>query len=138
MFQRETKPTSRIDILIGKSASIQGDIAFAGGLHLDGRVAGNVRADGQPSSALSVSDAGCIEGSVDVPNVSLDGTVKGDIRASGRVVLGASANVQGDVHYGSIETAFGAQIRGKLVPIVPPSPPIPTPVAQQQKAKAAP
>ena len=135
MFQRDPKPTNRIDILIGKSACIQGDIDFAGGLHLDGRVAGNVRADGQPSSALSVSDAGCIEGSVDVPNVSLDGTVKGDIRASGRVVLGASANVEGDVHYGSIETAFGAQIRGRLVPILPVPPP---PVAVQKKPEAAP
>jgi cytoskeletal protein CcmA (bactofilin family) len=136
MFQRDTKPTNRIDILIGKSASIQGDIDFAGGLHLDGRVAGNVTADSQPSSALSVSDAGCIEGSVVVPNVSLDGTVKGDIHASGRVVLGSSANVQGDVHYGSIETSFGAQIRGRLVPI----PPAPSkePVAPQQPSEPAP
>jgi cytoskeletal protein CcmA (bactofilin family) len=138
MFQSDTKPTNRVDILIGKSARIQGDIDFAGGLHLDGRVAGNVRADGQPSSALSVSDAGCIEGSVTVPNVSLDGTVKGDIHASGRVVLGSSANVQGDVHYGSIETAFGAQIRGKLIPIVPPPPPVKRSVATQNPAKPAP
>jgi cytoskeletal protein CcmA (bactofilin family) len=52
------------------------------------------------------------------------------------VVLGSSANVQGDVHYGSIETAFGAQIRGKLVPIVPA--PAPAPVATQQSTESAP
>ena len=115
MFGRDGK-NARIDILIGKTASIQGDIDFTGGLHLDGRVTGHVRADAASGSTLSVSEGGCIEGSVEVPNVILNGTVKGDIRALERVVLGASAKVQGNVHYGVIESAIGAEIAGKLVP----------------------
>jgi cytoskeletal protein CcmA (bactofilin family) len=31
-------------------------------------------------------------------------------------VLGAKARVQGNVHYGAIEMALGAEIVGKLVP----------------------
>jgi len=116
MFGRDAK-NSRIDILIGKTAAIQGDIDFSGGLHLDGRVTGHVRAQGASGSTLSVSEGGCIEGSVEVPNVMLNGTVKGDIRASERVVLGASAKVQGNVYYGVIESAIGAEIAGKLVPV---------------------
>ncbi len=119
MFGRSSKPPTRIDILIGKTARVNGDLDFSGGLHLDGSVTGNVRAEGEEPSTLSVSELGCIEGSVDVPNVVLNGTVKGDIHATERVVLGASARVQGNVYYGMIETAMGAEISGNLVPLPP-------------------
>ncbi|HUK00990.1 MAG TPA: polymer-forming cytoskeletal protein [Steroidobacteraceae bacterium] len=117
MFGRDPVATNRFDILIGKTARIQGDVDFTGGLHLDGRVTGSVRAVDTQHSTLSVSETGCIEGSVEVPNVVLNGIVKGDIRALGRVVLGAAAKVQGNVHYGVIETALGAEIQGRLVPL---------------------
>ncbi|MEP7243572.1 MAG: polymer-forming cytoskeletal protein [Gammaproteobacteria bacterium] len=117
MFGRDTKPSARIDTLIGKAASVQGDVEFAGGLHLDGRVAGNVRAEGDDAATLSVSEHGSIEGSVEAANVVLNGSVRGDIRASARLVLGATARVYGNVHYGVIEMTLGAEIKGKLVPL---------------------
>ena len=46
----------------------------------------------------------------------LNGRVNGDIMATERVVLGAKARVRGDVHYGVIEMAQGAEISGRLVP----------------------
>lgn len=116
MFSRESKRANAVDILIGKTATIRGDIDFAGGLHLDGRVAGHVRADPDPGSTISVSETGWIEGSAQAADVILNGTVRGDIVASGRVVLGPRAKVHGDVHYGVIETALGAEILGRLVP----------------------
>ena len=116
MFSRDSKSNSRIDTLVGKSAQVQGDVEFAGGLHLDGRIAGNVRSD-DATATLSVSETGSIEGSVDVPNVMLNGTVTGDIFARVRVVLGANARVQGNVHYGIIEMTLGAEIKGKLMPL---------------------
>jgi cytoskeletal protein CcmA (bactofilin family) len=121
MFGREAKLRNpRIDTLLGKEARIQGDLDFSGGLHLDGHVAGNVRAPEGSASTLSVSEHGCIEGGVAVPTVVLNGTVKGDIHARARLVLGAQAKVQGNVHYGVIEMALGAEIRGKLMQLPPP------------------
>jgi cytoskeletal protein CcmA (bactofilin family) len=117
MFGRDSKTNARIDTLVGKSARVQGDVEFTGGLHLDGRVAGNVRADGDLTATLSVSETGSIEGSVEVPNVMLNGTVTGDILARDRVFLGAKARVQGNVHYGIIEMTLGAEIKGKLMPL---------------------
>jgi len=114
MFNRDSKPL-RIDTLIARSVRVNGDIEFAGGLHLDGHVAGGVRADPQSPASLSVSDTGSIEGSVDVTDLVLHGTVRGDIVARGRVVLGASARVEGNMYYGVIEMTLGAQITGKLV-----------------------
>jgi cytoskeletal protein CcmA (bactofilin family) len=100
--------------LIGPKTKINGDVEFAGGFHLDGQINGNVRATGS-GAVLSVSEQGCIEGSVEVPSVVLNGVVKGDIVASERVELGAKARVHGNVHYTMLETSIGAQINGKLI-----------------------
>jgi cytoskeletal protein CcmA (bactofilin family) len=113
MFNRDTKQ-ARIDTLIGKASRVHGDLEFAGGLHLDGSIAGNVRADPSQDSSLSISETGSIEGNVEAENVMLNGAVKGDILARQRVVLGATARVQGNVYYGVIEMTLGAQIMGKL------------------------
>jgi cytoskeletal protein CcmA (bactofilin family) len=124
MFTRDSRP-ARIDTLIGKSAHVQGDIEFDGGLHLDGHIAGSVRAVRSAAareSTLSVSESGSIEGAVQVPNVMLEGRVKGDIHARERVVLGATARVEGNVYYGVIEMTLGAQIMGKLVRLEPEAP----------------
>src|SRR5882757_2202082 len=113
MFSRDTKQ-ARIDTLIGKASRVHGDLEFAGGLHLDGSIAGNVRAEPVEGSSLSISETGFIEGNVEAGNVMLNGTVRGDIVARERVVLGATARVQGNVYYGIIEMTLGAQIMGKL------------------------
>ncbi len=113
MFNRDTKQ-ARIDTLIGKASRVHGDLEFAGGLHLDGSIAGNVRADPSEGSSLSISETGSIEGNVEAGNVMLNGSVRGDILARERVVLGATAKVQGNVYYGVIEMTLGAQIMGKL------------------------
>ena len=122
MFTRDSRP-ARIDTLIGKAARVHGDVEFQGGLHLDGHIGGGVRSGGAPDATLSVSTTGSIEGPVEVPNVMLEGTVKGDIRARGRVVLAATARVEGNVYYGVIEMALGAQIMGKVVRLAPEAPP---------------
>lgn len=116
MFSRD-KQTARIDTLIGKASRVHGGMEFAGGLHLDGSVEGDVRADPVEGSSLSVSETGSIDGNVEVGNLMLNGAVRGDIVARGRVVLGATARVQGNVYYGVIEMTLGAQIMGKLTRI---------------------
>jgi cytoskeletal protein CcmA (bactofilin family) len=117
MFSRDSR-APRIDTLIGKAARVRGDVEFQGGLHLDGHIAGSVSA-ADADATLSVSETGSIEGPVQVPNVLLEGSVKGDIRARERVVLGATAKVEGNVYYGIIEMSLGAQIMGKLVRLKP-------------------
>ena len=126
MFTRDSKPP-RIDTLIGKTSRVRGDVEFQGGMHLDGQVQGAVRSDGAPGSSLSVSESGFIDGPVEVPNVLLAGSVRGDIHARERLVLGATAKVEGNVYYGVIEMTLGAQIVGKLVRLEPqaaPAPPV--------------
>jgi len=122
MFTRDSRQ-ARIDTLIGKDARVHGDIDFRGGLHLDGHIEGAVRSEEMRGSTLSVSETGSIQGAVQVPNLVLNGTVRGDIHALERVVLGATARVEGNVYYGIIEMTLGAQIIGKLVRLEPETPP---------------
>jgi len=116
MFKRREKDTiGSIDTLISRHVRVNGDIEFAGGLHVDGCVVGSVRAGVGAEASLSVSENGVIDGSVEARHVITNGRVNGDILASGRVVLGAKARVRGDVYYDVIEMALGAEISGKLV-----------------------
>jgi cytoskeletal protein CcmA (bactofilin family) len=117
MFGRRKQSSTRIDTLLGKAAILNGDLEFAGGLHLDGRVNGNVSSNAADGGALSVSESGFIEGNVDVTNIVMNGTVNGDMRARERLQLGGKARVNGNVHYGVIEMAPGAVITGKLIPL---------------------
>ena len=115
MFKPKPSKKAEIDTLIGAKTRINGDVEFVGGFHLDGYINGNVRSEPQSGSTLSVSEHGCIEGSVIVTNIVLNGVVKGDIEAGDRVEMGPKARVLGSVHYTTIETAVGAQINGKLI-----------------------
>jgi cytoskeletal protein CcmA (bactofilin family) len=115
MFKQKQSKNAKIDTLIGANTRINGDLVFAGGLHVDGYINGNVKAQPEAGAFVSVSEQGCIEGSVIALNVLLNGIVKGDIEAGDRVELGSKARVLGNVHYAVIETAVGAQINGKLI-----------------------
>ena len=114
MFKQK-QSRSEVDTLIGAKTRINGDVEFSGGFHLDGYINGNLKCERGSGETLTVSEHGCIEGSVVVPNVVLNGLVKGDIEAADRVELGPKARVLGSVHYTTIETAVGAQINGKLI-----------------------
>ena len=115
MFGRKQRSSSVIDTLVGSNSKVNGDLNFAGGCHIDGIVKGNVSADPDSNSTLSISEEGSVEGGVSVPYVVLNGIVRGDVVACQRVELGPTARVIGNVYYNLIEMAIGAEINGKLV-----------------------
>jgi cytoskeletal protein CcmA (bactofilin family) len=115
MFGRKSRRQNVIDTLVGSNSEVNGDVLFAGGCHIDGTVRGNVNADSESDSALSISEDGNVEGGVNVPYVVLHGIVRGDVVANQRVELGPTARVIGNVYYNLIEMAIGAEINGKLV-----------------------
>ncbi len=108
------RKSAKIDSLIGQNTELQGDVHFSGGLHVDGKIKGNVIAE-DPASLLTLSDQGVIEGEVRVPNVILNGRVVGDVFASERIELASQAKVSGNVYYALIEMAIGAEVNGQLV-----------------------
>ena len=67
MLRRKSRSQAPIGTLVGAETKVYGDIEFTGGFHVDGYVKGNVRATLDDRSTLSISERGCIEGSVVVP-----------------------------------------------------------------------
>ena len=109
------KKTAKIDSLIGENTEIIGDVKFSGGLHVDGRIKGNIFADGDSNSVLSLSDQGMVEGEIHVPYNIIDGAVTGNVYSSEHVELEARSRITGDVYYNLLEISGGAQVSGRLV-----------------------
>lgn len=116
MFGKKKKFSSaKIDTLIGKNTIINGDLIFKGGLHVDGRIVGNVIAEENSMAVLILSENGSIEGDVKVPNMVLNGKIVGDVFGSNRVELAKKSRINGSVYYNLIEMAIGAEVNGGLV-----------------------
>ena len=116
MFGKKNNFSSaQIDTLIGQGTEINGDLIFAGGLHVDGRINGNVAAEEGSSSILILSEFGHIEGDVRVPNIVINGKIVGDVHGSTRVELAPKSRIKGSVYYNLIEMAIGAEVNGALV-----------------------
>ncbi len=121
MFGSKSKPapsksrSTKIDTLIGQNSELHGDVIFSGGLHVDGVIKGNVYAESDSGSILSVSERGLIEGEVRVPNIILNGSVNGDVHAADHIELAENAKVTGNVYYKLIEMVRGAEVNGNLV-----------------------
>lgn len=112
---RKRFKTPKVSTVIGKDTTITGDVEFEGGLHLDGKIVGNVGGREDASSSVTISEQGTIEGDVRVDVLILNGTVIGDVYANERVELASQARVTGTVYYRLLEMAMGAEVNGQLV-----------------------
>jgi cytoskeletal protein CcmA (bactofilin family) len=115
MWGNRKRKVTRIDSLIGQQTEIKGDISFTGGLHIDGKIEGNITAAESSGSVLTLSDQGSIKGDVRVPNVILNGLVRGNVYAEEHIELALNARVIGNVYYNLIEMAMGAEVNGSLI-----------------------
>jgi cytoskeletal protein CcmA (bactofilin family) len=115
MFGNKGRKPAAIQTLIGSDTSIEGDLHFVAGCHIDGVVNGSVSGGNDKDAYLSISENGRVQGNVNVPRLGLSGTVDGDVVVTERAELGPTARVNGNVHYNLIQIAAGAEINGQLV-----------------------
>ena len=108
------KPCNTIDTLVGAKTELTGDIVFTGGLRIDGKIRGNITAQGEGNSTLVLSEHAEVIGNVTVPHMIVNGKIEGDVSASERIELQNRAEIIGDVSYKVIEIAAGAFINGIL------------------------
>lgn len=116
MFRKQpNKPQNRIDSLIGAGTKIEGNVSFAGGLRVDGEIAGNVTAAADQPSTLVVSEKARIDGEIRVSHLVVNGAINGPVFAAEFLELQSRSRVNGDVHYNSLEMQLGAVVEGRLV-----------------------
>lgn len=112
---RKKYKTAKVESLIGRQTELLGDIRFSGLLVVEGTIKGNVVAEDDSSSVLSLSAHGTIEGDIRVPNMVLNGAVIGNVHATEHIELASNARISGNVYYSLIEMAIGAEVNGNLV-----------------------
>jgi cytoskeletal protein CcmA (bactofilin family) len=115
MFGKKKIKAAQIDTLIGKNTVVKGDIHYRGGLHIEGKVQGNLVAESNEKTVLIVSEKGCVEGDVKGPVVILNGMIEGDVYSTATLEMAQHAKVKGNVYYKLLEMEVGAEVNGSLI-----------------------
>jgi cytoskeletal protein CcmA (bactofilin family) len=118
MFRRKNDmpiDVSRLAGLLPHDTSVRGDVTFAGGLRIDGRVEGNVLSKPESQGLLVLSEKGVIVGTVKVHDAVINGHVEGDLEVEHFLELQAGARVTGNISYRTLKLDCGATVDGKLV-----------------------
>lgn len=119
-WKREKRPSIKghmVSSLIAEDVQITGDLYFASGIRIDGRVTGNLigsAVQGQPLALLVLSGKGRIEGTVSCGDAVIDGTVVGDMDIEHCLHLQSNSRVSGSIRYCHLQMDIGASVRGQL------------------------
>lgn len=115
---------TQLSTLIAEGVEITGDIVFASGMRIDGRVVGNVIGRGAEAARaplLVLSDKGQVEGSVRCGDAVINGRVSGDLEVENLLELQSDARVTGTIRYRQLQMDVGAEVQGQLVRIETPA-----------------
>ena len=95
--------------LIGETMQFEGDLRSSGSLDVAGLVNGNIFV-----SAMIITEAGSVRGSIEAANIEVNGHVEGKISAD-VVIVGKNAVIKGDIFFkNTLKTEEGADIDGYI------------------------
>jgi cytoskeletal protein CcmA (bactofilin family) len=109
-------PTNeRFDTLIGKTSEIYGRMVVGESLRIDGKVVGNIESEENTKVTVAIGEDGVVVGDIFAYRVMVAGKVEGNIYAFERVEFHQTAQVRGDVTYGTIGIEHGARVIGLVI-----------------------
>ncbi len=104
------RATETLNGFVDSGCTIKGELEFSNSFRVDGHVEGTIRS----RSELVIGEDGIVEGEIDVARCLIGGRVDGIIKASEKVILHASAKVNGEVHAPAVVMEEGAFLEGKV------------------------
>jgi cytoskeletal protein CcmA (bactofilin family) len=112
VFGREKRPVplDRIEVAIGPTANITGDLECDGVVKIEGIYQGSIKT----VSNVVISDKARVDAHIEAENVSVSGQVKGSIVARGRLEILSSGKVWADVIVTSFLLDEGGKLHGGL------------------------
>lgn len=112
MFGREKKPVplDRVEVHIGSTANVRGDLECDGIVKIDGICQGSVRT----VSNVIITEEGRVDAHIEAQNVSVSGQAKGSIVARGRLEILSTGRVWADVTVSSFLLDDGGKLHGGL------------------------
>lgn len=97
--------------------NIRGNMTFAGGIRLDGKLVGSLTLSDGAHGALIMGEKSKITGDIITDSAIIAGEVKGNIQATEFLELHSTAKILGDIEYSTIEIHAGAKINGQLIEV---------------------
>ena len=96
---------------IGKSIRIKGEIVAGEPLLISGHVDGTIEADGH---TLTVAEGATVTATVTADTIVIQGKVKGELSAATRIVVIATASIEGAISAPAISISDGAAVNGRV------------------------
>ena len=112
MSGREKRPVplDRIEVTVGPTANIRGDLVCDGIVKIDGVYQGSIKT----VSNVIISEKARVDAHVEAQNVSVSGQAKGSIVAKGRLEILSTGRVWADVTVSSFLLDDGGKLHGAL------------------------
>ena len=101
--------TSDSTSLLSRDVKIEGEIRGEENLHLDGRIKGAIKLNGD----ILIGNAGIVEGEIEAENVIIQGQVTGNVIARRQLEIQPSGKLIGDCTARSIDIKEGAVFEGR-------------------------
>jgi cytoskeletal protein CcmA (bactofilin family) len=102
--------------MIGAGMRVEGNLTFAGVLHIEGDVLGDILCDVDPNGTLVIGKSGNVTGTIEAPKIVVSGRVSGPVHSSASIEIQRGAHVAGDAFYKLIDIHAGGVIEGSLTP----------------------
>ena len=97
-------------MILGEGCSVEGKLICRGPTRIDGNVTGELDAD----ELLVIDQNSTIIADIHVNELIVRGKVKGNITAGKRVLLAATAEIEGNIETPRVSIKDGAQIKGQV------------------------
>lgn len=101
--------TSNSSNIIGKGASLEGNLNTVGNLRVEGKITGEITT----KAKVVFSSTSWIKGGIIAQNAEIGGEVQGTIEVSGLLTLKPTAIVQGNIIANKLVFEEGAKFNGK-------------------------
>lgn len=107
MFLNSSKVATKIETIIGHATELEGNINTNQSVRVDGKVKGEVKADG-----IYVGEGAIVTGDVTGNRVTIGGQVKGNVSSSTILEILPKGHVYGDIRTNKLIIADGAVFEG--------------------------
>ncbi|MBP2072824.1 bactofilin family protein [Thermoanaerobacterium butyriciformans] len=113
MFQRKDVNTldintEKIDTIIGKNTTIEGNIKSQGAMRIDGNVTGKIEVQG----SIIIGESSKIEADIKADNISVSGEITGNLTINNQVQITSTGKVYGDIEVQNLIIDEGAIFDG--------------------------
>ncbi|MEJ5357746.1 MAG: polymer-forming cytoskeletal protein [Desulfobacterales bacterium] len=102
------EPNPTVTSIVSRSLAIEGEVSGEESLHVDGRLKGTLRLNGD----LVVGPSGIVEAEIEVRDIFILGTVTGRVTARRRFEVQPSGRFQGEAAAAAYEIHPGAVFEG--------------------------